>query len=104
MHCNARAVDAASGVHAGACFELLSFHLNLGHFSNAVTLWLGMHPPFLFFQAFLPPLLLDSAVRIDFFLFRKVCVREMAGSGCSHMLIAALLVLLSCNHRQQVCV
>jgi hypothetical protein len=34
--------------------------------------WLGMHPTFLFFQIFLPPLLLDSAVRIDFFLFKKV--------------------------------
>jgi hypothetical protein len=31
-----------------------------------------MHPSTIFFQIFLPPLLLDSAVRVDFFLFKKV--------------------------------
>lgn len=51
---------------------MVSVYANLNHFSNALTLWLGMHPTFLFFQIFLPPLLLDSAVRIDFFLFKKV--------------------------------
>ena len=38
---------------------------------NAFTLWLGIDPPEIFFYAFLPPLLLDSALSIDFFLFRK---------------------------------
>jgi hypothetical protein len=47
-------------------------HFNLNHFSNALTIWLGMHPSTIFFQIFLPPLLLDSAVRVDFFLFKKV--------------------------------
>ena len=32
-----------------------------------------MPPAELFFYIFLPPLLLDAAVRIDFFLFKKVC-------------------------------
>ena len=59
-------------VLAGAAFALVSSAVNLNHFSNALTLWLGMHPTFLFFQIFLPPLLLDSALRIDFFLFKKV--------------------------------
>lgn len=53
-------------------FQTLSFYYNLGHFSNAVAIWLGMHPSTIFFQIFLPPLLLDSAVRVDFFLFKKV--------------------------------
>lgn len=57
---------------AGALFAVLSSAVNLNHFSNALTVWLGMRPTFLFFQIFLPPLLLDSAVRIDFFLFKKV--------------------------------
>ena len=38
---------------------------------NAFTLWLGINPPELFFYAFLPPLLLDSALSIDYFLFNK---------------------------------
>jgi hypothetical protein len=49
-----------------------NFYFNLNHFSNALTIWLGMHPSTIFFQIFLPPLLLDSAVRVDFFLFKKV--------------------------------
>lgn len=57
---------------SGALFALLSWSVNLDHYSNALTVWLGMHPTFLFFQIFLPPMLLDSAVRIDFFLFKKV--------------------------------
>lgn len=40
--------------------------------SNAVVLWLGMDPPDVFVYIFLPPLLLDSAVRMDFFLLKKV--------------------------------
>jgi hypothetical protein len=51
-----------------------NFYFNLNHFSNALTIWLGMHPSTIFFQIFLPPLLLDSAVRVDFFLFKKVTI------------------------------
>jgi len=29
---------------AGAVFEVAAYNLNLGHFSNAATLWLGMKP------------------------------------------------------------
>lgn len=43
-----------------------------GHFSNALTLFLGIKPAPLFFFLFLPPLLLDSAVRIDYFIFKRV--------------------------------
>jgi hypothetical protein len=53
-------------------FALVSWWLDLNHFSNALVVWLGMRPTFLFFQIFLPPLLLDSAVRLDFFMFKKV--------------------------------
>ena len=41
-------------------------------FGNAISLWLGMQPAEVFFYVFLPPLLLDSAVRVDYFLFKKV--------------------------------
>lgn len=43
----------------------------LHRLGNAFTLWLGINPPELFFYAFLPPLLLDSALSIDYFLFNK---------------------------------
>lgn len=65
---------------AGAVFQLVNFYYNLNHFSNAITIWLGMHPSTIFFQIFLPPLLLDSAVRVDFFLFKKV--GRAQGSSC----------------------
>ena len=45
---------------------------NLGEISNSIAIWLGISPPDLFFYAFLPPLLVDSAIRIDFFMFSKV--------------------------------
>lgn len=57
---------------AGAVYEGFAFYFNLGHLTNAATLWMGMEPAELFLYVFLPPLLLDSAVRIDYFLFRKV--------------------------------
>eukprot|EP00882_Tetradesmus_deserticola_P018820 GHRQ01020212.1.p2 GENE.GHRQ01020212.1~~GHRQ01020212.1.p2 ORF type:complete len:180 (+),score=69.88 GHRQ01020212.1:283-822(+) len=60
---------------AGALFQVANVYLNMNHFSNALTIWLGMHPSAIFFQIFLPPLLLDSAVRVDFFLFKKVSAR-----------------------------
>lgn len=40
--------------------------------SNSVVLWLNMSPADMFVYAFFPPLLLDSAVRMDFFMLRKV--------------------------------
>jgi hypothetical protein len=54
-----------------------------GHFSNALTLWLGIKPAPLFFFLFLPPLLLDSAARIDYFVFKRVreCARTAAAGG-----------------------
>ena len=45
---------------------------NLGRVTNALALWLGAEPAELLFYVFLPPLLLESAVRINFYLFKKV--------------------------------
>lgn len=44
--------------------------------SNSVVLWLNMSPADMFVYAFFPPLLLDSAVRMDFFMLRKVRVEH----------------------------
>ena len=35
------------------------------------ALWLGVEPADLLLYVFLPPILLDSAARIDFFVFKK---------------------------------
>ena len=43
------------------------------YLSNSIAHWLGMTPADLFLYMFLPPLLLDSAVRTDYFIFKKVC-------------------------------
>lgn len=51
------------------------FPANLGRFGNSIAIWLAIEPYELFFYIFLPPLLFDAAVRIDFFLFKKVCHR-----------------------------
>ncbi|PRW44236.1 Sodium hydrogen exchanger 7 [Chlorella sorokiniana] len=72
---------------AGALVEGVVFPFNLGRLGNAFTLWLGIDPPEIFFFAFLPPLLLDSALSIDYFLFKKVAVQVM--------FFAFLVVLLS---------
>lgn len=52
--------------------QLLNTACNMGPMSNAITLWLGIKPADVFLYVFLPPLLLDSAVRTDFFTFKKV--------------------------------
>jgi hypothetical protein len=79
-------------VPTGAAYELLAFHFNLGHFGNALTIWLGMRPAQVFFFIFLPPLLLDSAVRVDYFLFRKVrptcCCTAQPHQAASSVLMA----------------
>ena len=41
---------------------------------NASSLWLGMRPADIFVYVFLPPFLLDLAVRIDFFMLKKRAV------------------------------
>lgn len=56
---------------AGALCEAFVFPFNLGRLGNAFSIFLSADPPELFYYAFLPPLLLDSALSIDFFLFKK---------------------------------
>lgn len=51
---------------------------------------LNIQPPDLFFYAFLPPLLVDSAIRIDFFMFKKVR-RGLCGAALVCMFTGLIL-------------
>jgi hypothetical protein len=55
----------------GAC-GAIAIPFNLGRFSNGIAIWLGIEPADLFLYIFLPPLLLDSAIRVDAYIFKKV--------------------------------
>jgi NhaP-type Na+/H+ or K+/H+ antiporter len=83
----------------GAALMALAWPVNLGALGNSLAIWLGMSPWQLFFYAFLPPLLLDAAVRIDWFMFRKVAVQVVTmaflvvGAGCALMVPIMLHVL-----------
>lgn len=48
------------------------YPFNLREIGNATSIWLGIQPYELFFYIFLPPLLLDAALKIDWHVFKKV--------------------------------
>lgn len=59
----------------------IAWPVNLGALGNSLAIWLGISPWQLFFYVFLPPLLLDAAVRIDWYLFKKVSTVMSRGRG-----------------------
>ncbi|KAI8472713.1 MAG: Sodium/hydrogen exchanger family-domain-containing protein [Monoraphidium minutum] len=84
---------------AGAALAGLAWPVNLMQLSNSLNIWLGIAPWQLFFYVFLPPLLLDAAVRIDWYMFRKVMVQVVTmaflvvGAGCA-LMVPIMLYLL----------
>ena len=72
---------------AGGIIGAANYFANLREISNSVSLWLAVQPPDLFFYAFLPPLLLDEALHLDFFLFRKIWVHAI--------MLAFVMVIIS---------
>jgi len=69
-------------------------YANLREISSAIAIWLGISPPDLFFYAFLPPLLVDSAIRIDFFMFSKVGYHgRTGGAGMRGKKVLAVLAV-----------
>ncbi|PSC75198.1 Sodium hydrogen exchanger 7 [Micractinium conductrix] len=71
---------------AGGALGTATYWANLRELGNGVALWLGISPPDLFFYAFIPPLALDSALRLDVFLFRKTW---------PHMLLTAFVMVIA---------
>lgn len=61
--------------HPGGVLQAVALNFNLGPMGNAINLWLGIEPAELFLFGFLPPLLLESSLNIEFFLFRKVLTK-----------------------------
>ena len=74
--------DAIMTLLIGAIYESLAYSYNLGHFSNASALWLGMRPSDIFVYIFLPPFLLDAAVRLDFYKLKRMMVGVRARCMC----------------------
>ena len=70
---------------AGALCEVLAIPVNLGRLGNALAIWLGVQPADLFLYIFLPPMLLDEAVRIEYFIFKKVV--QQTCRSCSDLLL-----------------
>ena len=67
---------------AGGLCQAITFPVNMYQFGNSVALFLGVEPADIFLYVFLPPLLFEAAVRIDYFIFKKVMARE-CWAGCS---------------------
>lgn len=63
---------------AGGVLMGFAYPFNLRELGNGAALWLGIEPYELFFYIFLPPLLLDAALKVDWYAFKKVrcsCLR-----------------------------
>ena len=72
----------------GGASQAIAFPVNTRQWGNALAIWLGINPSDLFLYIFLPPMLLDAAIRISFFHFRKVWVHSSMDSWswrCAHI-------------------
>ena len=71
----------------GCLLATLNYFVNLLEIGNAIALWVGVQPPELFLFAFLPPLIVEQAIRIDFYLFKKNFVKSL--------MLAVVMVILT---------
>lgn len=78
-------LSAVWALVAGGIVGVINYYANLLQISNAISLWLSIQPADLFLYAFLPPLLLESSIRLDFFVLSKIWV---------HALILAIVMVL----------
>lgn len=69
---NLYASRLSNGVLTGGVLQAIALPFKTGPVGNGIAIWLGIQPADLFLYIFLPPMLVDAAVRIDFFIFRKV--------------------------------
>ena len=76
-------IVATAAVTGGLC-QAISFPVNLRQFGNALALFLGVEPADIFLYVFLPPLLFDASVRIDYFVFKKARLPLYAALPARH--------------------
>jgi NhaP-type Na+/H+ or K+/H+ antiporter len=67
---------------SGAALEALTVipGWTLGRVGNSISWFLSIVPYELFFYIFLPPLLLDAGVRIDYFLFKRALLQVLTAA------------------------
>lgn len=85
---------------AGGLCQGIAFPVNLGRFGNSFALFLGVQPAEIFLYVFLPPILFDAAVRIDYFVFKKVCCSLETAADVSYALSPCVLPIGACEHKE----
>ena len=70
----------------GVALGVLNYYVNLLELGNAIAIWLSFRPGDLFLYAFLPPLIVDSALNVEIYMFKKVFVH-------SSMLAVVMVIL-----------
>jgi NhaP-type Na+/H+ or K+/H+ antiporter len=81
-------LSAVALMIAGGILGVANYYWNMLSISNSVALWLNIQPASLFFYAFLPPLIMDSTLNLDMFMFKKLWVHSL--------LLAFIMVFITC--------
>lgn len=75
----------------GVALGVLNYYVNLLELGNAIAIWLSFRPGDLFLYAFLPPLIVDSALNIELYMFKKVFVHSIMMAVVMVILTAIIL-------------
>ena len=75
----------------GVALGVLNYYVNLLELGNAIAIWLSFRPGDLFLYAFLPPLIVDSALNIEMYMFKKVFVHSIMMAVVMVILTAIIL-------------
>eukprot|EP00889_Picochlorum_renovo_P008463 jgi/Picre1/35493/NNA_002955.t1 len=71
----------------GALLGILHYYVNMLQLGNSVAQWLSVSPSDLFLYAFLPPLIVEEAIHIEFYMFRKMLMHSI--------MLAVVMVILT---------
>lgn len=72
---------------AGAIVGILHYYVNMLQLGNSITQWLSFSPSDLLLYAFLPPLVVEDAINIEFYMFRKLFIHSI--------MLAVVMVILT---------
>ncbi|KAI8101987.1 hypothetical protein M9434_007048 [Picochlorum sp. BPE23] len=71
----------------GALLGILHYYVDMLQLGNSITQWLSVAPSDLFLYAFLPPLIVEQAIHIEFYMFRKMFMHSI--------MLAVVMVILT---------